>query len=348
MLSRDRISRLAALSLFFSALELFVPRILPFFRLGLANIPVLMALSLDWRSFLVMTLLKGIGTSYTAGNLFSPFAVVSIVQAIGSGAVMYVLHRFSGKWFSIYGISAAGALASTLLQLILASLYAGPGTMAFLPLMLLLSLPSALLTAFLSGRIPDTDTECVAMTDNDGSFRIFPIILLAVSGAAMMMTDDLRFLIPSVILSFILQIRCGRKVKLLPHLTLLLFMLVSSMLAPHGKVLMTLLSFPVTEGALLDGLSRSLRLSGGIALSQAFSAFIRPGRGLIGRTLAIFTGLLSAFRNAEGSLRSRFLEALRYDGTDLISKKPVNIPFFTLTCISSLITALAIADCVFF
>ena len=37
MLSRDRISSLAALSLLFSAAEMFIPRFLPFFRLGLAN-----------------------------------------------------------------------------------------------------------------------------------------------------------------------------------------------------------------------------------------------------------------------------------------------------------------------
>ena len=42
MQSRDKIAYLGALSLLMSLAELFVPRPLPFFRLGLANIPLLL------------------------------------------------------------------------------------------------------------------------------------------------------------------------------------------------------------------------------------------------------------------------------------------------------------------
>ena len=41
---RDRIAYLGALSLFLSAIELLIPRVVPFFRIGLANIPVMAAL----------------------------------------------------------------------------------------------------------------------------------------------------------------------------------------------------------------------------------------------------------------------------------------------------------------
>ena len=91
---------------------------------------------------------------------------------------------------------------------------------------------------------------------------------------------------------------------------MLFFMLLSALLVPHGKVLATVFSYPVTEGSLIDGLSRGLRLSGGIAISQAFSRIIRPGNGIIGKSISMFTMLLSSFRNTTGNLWDRFLEVL--------------------------------------
>ena len=346
MLSRDRISRLAALSLLLSAIELFVPRILPFFRLGLANIPLLMGLSLDPASFAVLCLLKGIGTSYTAGNLFSVFALISIAQSLAAGTVMYFLYRFAGKAVTIWGISISGALVSTLIQLFLASLYAGKGTMAFLPLMLLLSLPSSLITAWLSTRIPEPVIQ-VPESSGQQSNHI-SVILLAISGAAMMMTDRLQLLIPSVLAAFMLQHLAHRRIKLLPHLTLLLFMLVSSLLVPHGAVVFRIFSFPVTEGSIIDGFSKALRLSGGIAISQAFSGMIVPGKGLIGETLSMFTALLTAFRNTEGRLWPRFMETLKTEDLYFAQKPLVNIPAFTLFAFTLLFSAFAFIDCVFF
>ncbi len=346
MLSRDRISCLAALSLLFSALELFVPRFLPFFRLGLANIPLLMALDMSPASFAALVLLKGIGTSYISGNLFSLFALVSIGQSLASGAAMYVLSRLFSSSLSIYGISLAGALTSTLSQLLLISLYAGSGTLAFMPLMLFLSIPSAILTAALSAKIP----EPVLQIPEEGNRKqsAYPIVLLVISGSAMMMTEKPLVLCISVLLAFFLQKRMGRRILLLPHLTMLLFMLVSALFTPHGEVLFRILSYPVTDGALLDGVSKSLRLSGGIALSQAFSPIIRPEKGVIGKTLSIFTQLLSRFQNTQGSLWSRFIQTLNSAEHMNMQKTIINIPYFTLTLISLLITALAFIDCVFF
>ena len=91
MLSRDRISSLAALSLLFSAAEMFIPRFLPFFRLGLSNIPMLMALDMNWASYLVLALMKGIGTSYVSGNLFSVFAAISIAQSLAAAIVVWTV-----------------------------------------------------------------------------------------------------------------------------------------------------------------------------------------------------------------------------------------------------------------
>ena len=347
MLSQDRISKLAALSLFLSAIELFIPRFVPFFRLGLSNIPVLMALSLDFKSFMLLCLLKGIGTSYTAGNIFSIFAAISISQSIVSGLVMYGTKRMLSGRVSIYGISIAGALTSTIVQILLASAYAGSGTMAFLPLMLVLSFPSALLTAYLSKKMPEPETIPSPDVEESPVQHLY-IIMMVLSGAAMMMTENPVVLLPSVASAFIFQRSAGRKIKILPHIAMLSFMIISSLLVPHGKVILTLLSFPVTEGALADGLSRGLRLSGGIALSQAFSMIIRPGKGLIGKTMKTFAMLLSSLRDTHGSPLERFQKAVRNADPSFNEKSRINVPAFTTISFSCLIIAFAIIDCIFF
>ena len=75
---KDRVAYYAAIAIFFSTLELFIPKVLPFFRLGIANIPILLSLNLPFSSFMVLVVLKGIGNSYISGNLFS-VSVFSVV-----------------------------------------------------------------------------------------------------------------------------------------------------------------------------------------------------------------------------------------------------------------------------
>lgn len=347
MQSQDRISSLAALSLFMSAMELFVPRFLPFFRLGLANIPILMALSMDTPSLMLLAFLKGIGTSFISGNLLSIFAIISIMQSLASAAAMKAMKRVFGSHISVYGVSLTGAGVSTIIQIALASIYAGRGTFAFLPLMLALSAPASILTAYISKRIPEPRIE-IQRAEEDSRTPRWMIALMAAAGLSMMMTESIAFLVPSVLLSFLLQRLSGRRIKLLPHLAMLLFMLISSLLTPHGKVLFSIFSFHVTDGSLIDAFSRSLRLSGGVALSQSFSASIRPGNGIIGRTISAFGMLLSSFKASEGSFTERIRTALSGECTEKQQKTTVYIPDFILIAVSLTITALCIADCIFF
>ena len=149
---RDRIAYLGALSLFLSAIEILIPRIIPFFRIGLANIPVMAALGLPVWDFSILLFIKAAGTSYISGTLFSPFFLMSLSQTVLAGFTMFFLKKVS-KRISVYSISAAGALVSDAVQIGIASLYAGKGALSILPIMLILSLPASILTAAVSKRI---------------------------------------------------------------------------------------------------------------------------------------------------------------------------------------------------
>ena len=348
MQSRDKIAYLAALSLFMSSLELLIPRPLPFFRLGLANVPVLMALGLDFHSFLLLLVMKGIGTGYVSGSLFSIFSVISLSQSLVSGIVMYALKKAGGKHVSLYGLSSVGALSSTFVQLFLASLYIGGGTMVFLPVMLLISFPSSVLTAFIAARMKLPEEIRIPEAEGENNRSWPAVVAMLVSGFSIMMLKSLPLLALALILAFIFQHLAGRRIKLMPHIILLIFMLLSSLVTPSGRVLFTVLSFPVTEGALLSGLSKSLQLSGAIAVSQGFSGIIVPGRGIIGRTVSIFTVLLSSFRNTEGSLRERIRETLMMECSIKRTETHINVPVFTIIFISLSLIILLAADCIIF
>ena len=120
------------------------------------------------------------------------------------------------------------------------------------------------------------------------------------------------------------------------------------LVSTDGKVLFSIFSFHVTDGSLIDAFSRSLRLSGGVALSQAFSASIRPGNGIIGRTISAFGMLLSSFKASEGSFTERIQSALSGECIENQQKTAEHIPDFTLIAVSLTITTLCIADCIFF
>ena len=349
MQSRDKTAYLAALSLLMSAAELMVPRILPFFRLGLANIPLLMALGLDWRSYLMLLLLKAVGNAYISGTLFSVFALMSLAQTLASGSVMYVLGHLPGNRISVYGISLLGALASSVTQIAVAALYVGRGTLAFLPLIILLSLPSSILVAFLSQRleIPAELPEAEEDPAEKETRWQAPLSMLAAAGAVMM-TKSIILLLPALAVSMAFQRYAGRRIYLMPHLLTMLFMVVSSLLTPSGRVVAEVASIPVTEDALAAGVAGALRLSACMALSQAFSRVIVPSGGLIGKTLYFFSAMQSSFRATEGRLTDRVSEALELKATNKTTNTPINIPAFILFLIPALLITLSVLGFLFY
>lgn len=83
-----------------------------------------------------------------------------------------------------------------------------------------------------------------------------------------------------VLLFISLSIISGKKFRLLPNLFMFLGITAANLIIPIGKVLFYVLQFPLTDGALNNGLSRSALLIGMIYLSR-FS--VRKGLSLPGR-----------------------------------------------------------------
>ncbi len=116
----DAIALMGALCLFFSTLEYLIPKPFPFFRLGLANLPVLLSLSIFTPAdVLLLVALKVIGQGLVNGTLASYVFLFSAAGSLASVAVMLVVHRFGNRWVTLIGVSVFGALASNSVQITL-------------------------------------------------------------------------------------------------------------------------------------------------------------------------------------------------------------------------------------
>jgi len=129
---------LGGFCLFLSALDHLIPKPLPFMRIGLANLPLLIALHIfSAKNFFLLALIKTLGQGLVTGTLFSYVALFSLTGTFLSAALMFALYRAFSKntavaggnppelrkkirGMSLIGIGIAGAFVSNAAQLVLA------------------------------------------------------------------------------------------------------------------------------------------------------------------------------------------------------------------------------------
>ena len=119
----DLTALLGAFCFFLSAIEYMLPKPLPFMRLGIANLPILIAvdiLPLPW--FLVLALVKVVGMSVISGSLFSYIALFSLAGTLVAALTMWLARKAGGRHISFLGVSVLGATASNAVQILLANL----------------------------------------------------------------------------------------------------------------------------------------------------------------------------------------------------------------------------------
>ena len=134
--STFQISFFAALCLFLSAVEYAIPKPLPFLRLGLANLPILLACKISFgenkyfkkTEYLLLICLKILGQAFISGTLFSYIFLFSAAGSFASGIIMIAVYNFiccfkrnnKKELISNIGISLAGSLANNLAQILCA------------------------------------------------------------------------------------------------------------------------------------------------------------------------------------------------------------------------------------
>lgn len=334
-LRNKSLAYLCALTLLFSYAEMILPRIVPFFRLGFANTVILIALDIDFGSFIVLSVLKAVAASLMGGTLFSPFFLISLAQSLLSALVMRLLYKLiSKKLLSLYGISIAGSAASALVQIGLASFYIGKGTFSLLGPMLIFNTISGALTAFLCEKLQIKEnldftkipeTEAASQSPQSPQNRTTPalqiilaILLLSLS-ASIFFIKNLIVLICAFVLSLIAQKLCKRKIFFIPHLSLWLFIFISMIFVPNGEVLLKFWIISITKGSLSLALQKALILSTVCALSQC-AVCLKPGQNtLIGLSFEYYRLMINRFTEKDDSIINKIIYALNINSKASVS-----------------------------
>jgi heptaprenyl diphosphate synthase len=131
-----QIALLGAFCLFLSTIEYMIPKPLPFMRIGIANLPLMLALNIfPFADFALLVLIKVFGQALITGTLFSYVFLFSLAGTGLSSLAMFFLRRIFGKKHSSFiGIGVIGAMLSNLSQLLLASVFVfGKSTLYIAP-----------------------------------------------------------------------------------------------------------------------------------------------------------------------------------------------------------------------
>ena len=122
---RKNLALLGAFCLFLSTIEYMIPKPLPFMRIGIANLPLMLALDIfPFHTFMVLVGIKILGQALITGTLFSYVFLFSLAGTSLSALTMYALRRLLGPGrISLIGVGTAGAMLSNVTQLALAWLF---------------------------------------------------------------------------------------------------------------------------------------------------------------------------------------------------------------------------------
>ncbi|MDR2515968.1 MAG: Gx transporter family protein [Spirochaetaceae bacterium] len=139
-----------ALSFFLAAIELLVPKPLPFMRLGLANVPLMLAIDLvTFKTFMLVAAVKVAGQALITGTLFSYVFLFSLAGTFVSAFAMYGARRFCRGLLGFTGTGVLGAVMSNTAQLFLARFFVfGNGVWAVVPPFLGMALVTGSLLGF--------------------------------------------------------------------------------------------------------------------------------------------------------------------------------------------------------
>jgi len=151
---RDLVAFLGALCLFLSAIEYMIPKPIPFLRVGIANLPVLISLDLlPFPSFLLVILLKVLGQGLIGGTLISYVFLFSAVGSFASGLTMLGVRRLFRNGMSLAGVGVLGALVGNMAQILLARvLIFGEGAWLIAPPFLAAGTVTATILGLFAGR----------------------------------------------------------------------------------------------------------------------------------------------------------------------------------------------------
>lgn len=329
----------AGLCFFLSLIDVLTPKPVPFFRLGLANLALMLAMDvLSVRSFFLLLLVKVAGQAILSGTIFSYVVLLSFVGTLSSGVVMFLVNFLRKKRFiSFIGLSMLGALASNISQLLLARFVVfGEGAWLILPPLLLVSLISSFILgifansfyissiwyeSLLTGEIELKSYEKNLYNIKRKKTEIHRIVIGFVLIALLLFVDlpEIKALIFGA--GMVLCIAEKIRLNIASLLFTSFFIIVLNLFPPYGYVIFQYKIFGIfpimiTREALLQGVVKALLFEGLLYISKWMLRYEFNIKGAFGeiiqRSVFVFQRLMTCkkeikLNNLVGSLDSVLL-----------------------------------------
>jgi len=140
--------------MFLSAIEYMIPKPIPFLRVGIANLPILVGLDLlPVPLLLLVVALKVLGQGLVGGTLLSYVFLFSAAGSFSSALAMVAARRLLGSRISLVGVGVTGALFGNAAQIVLARvLIFGEGAWLIAPPFLAVGTVTAVLLGLFAER----------------------------------------------------------------------------------------------------------------------------------------------------------------------------------------------------
>lgn len=266
-------------------------------RLGLANLPVMLAVEiLSFPAFILLLVIKIAGQAVISGTLFSYVLLFSSAGTIASGLAMYSLKKLKSKnIISFLGISTAGAFFSNSVQIVLAYFFVfGQGIVYITPPMLIIGLMTSFFLGMFANKFAKdslwyknifnkksvhdysfAENKKYTLTKNfksDADTKKLNIYFRYFAG--FFLTAALLFVnLPqtqAVIFGAALILCTAEKVNIKFGFLIFTFIciVIFNLYPPHGKILYKLSIFTITDGALLKGIQKAVVLEGMVYISK--------------------------------------------------------------------------------
>lgn len=297
----EKIAYFSALCFFLSAVEYAIPKPVPFFRIGFANIPLMLSLAVfSKKEVFILCLSKIFFQAVISGTFFSYIFIFSFAGTLASVCAMMLVYNLVAErnLVSWIGVCAAGAFANNVMQLVLSYHFIfGEGTRLIAPWILFVSLISSVLLGFFSNsfcrkslwwknKLFLKESFCnqssAAITENQNYKKKIDVVAAVISFAAVLILIFLKEILVSAFVFIIfttLVFVKKKKIKILPSIFLILSITFFELLIPNGKIIFEFKSLKITQGALILGLNRSLRLCSFVFISKFLMSinFVMPG-----------------------------------------------------------------------
>ncbi|MGC9336501.1 MAG: Gx transporter family protein [Candidatus Cloacimonadia bacterium] len=138
-------------------LENILPKPFPFFRIGLANVFILLILvNMDFKSAIIIALTKVVLGNLFSGLLFTPIVLLSLLGSVAACIIMYIGIK-ARLGLSLVGLSILGAVFHNLVQLTVAYfiLIKSVRLFSLVPVMLVLALITGIITGSIASLLKD-------------------------------------------------------------------------------------------------------------------------------------------------------------------------------------------------